>query len=543
MWKFCKFLAVTPALVGALFIAQSANASEIEKGASQRRNESATLEQIQNYSAEENSAEQVTSVSQFRDVQPTDWAFEALRSLVERYGCIEGYPNQTYLGSQPLSRYEFAAGLNSCLNQMERLIAESQAIIREDMEKLQRLTLEFAAEYAAIGARVDNLEGRVAPLEDHQFSTTTKLQGEIVFGLYGVAAGEKDGGESIDLIPAFGQRTRLRFSTSFTGEDLLFFRLATGNIPEFSDYTGTFQGNLAFSQPDDNDLALEVLLYELPLGENARLWIEPVGGAADDFTNTMNFLDGDGDAGALSAFGTRNPIYYPMKNTGVGFQGQWGAFEVSAGYLASEGSDPAQGAGLFNGPYSALGQIGYQRGDRFGVAFTYIHGYNNLDTGTGSNLANFSTFTEDFFGEAVPTSSNSYGLQLSWHIANNLVLGGWGGYTKATTLNTLGGQINRGSLDIWNWAITLAFPDFIKEGGRAGLIVGMQPWVTESSIKLPGGVTNTDDDTSMHFEAFYEYPLTDNIRITPGIIVVTSPDNNSDNSALVIGTIRTNFSF
>ncbi|MGJ3246211.1 MAG: hypothetical protein ACFE0I_09075 [Elainellaceae cyanobacterium] len=31
---------------------------------------------------------QVTSVTQLSDVQPTDWAYEAVRSLVEQYGCI-----------------------------------------------------------------------------------------------------------------------------------------------------------------------------------------------------------------------------------------------------------------------------------------------------------------------------------------------------------------------------------------------------------------------------------------------------------------------
>src|SRR5919199_5534672 len=60
--------------------------------------------------------EQVTSVSQLSDVKPSDWAFEALRSLVERYGCIAGYPNGTFRGNRAMSRYEFAAGLNACLN-------------------------------------------------------------------------------------------------------------------------------------------------------------------------------------------------------------------------------------------------------------------------------------------------------------------------------------------------------------------------------------------------------------------------------------------
>jgi len=40
------------------------------------------------------SMSQVTSVSQLSEVKPTDWAFQALQSLVERYGCIAGYPNR-----------------------------------------------------------------------------------------------------------------------------------------------------------------------------------------------------------------------------------------------------------------------------------------------------------------------------------------------------------------------------------------------------------------------------------------------------------------
>ena len=61
---------------------------------------------------------QVTSVSQLSDVQPTDWAFQALQSLVERYGCIVGYPDGTYRGNRALTRYEFAAGLNAALDRV-----------------------------------------------------------------------------------------------------------------------------------------------------------------------------------------------------------------------------------------------------------------------------------------------------------------------------------------------------------------------------------------------------------------------------------------
>ena len=50
------------------------------------------------------SSEQVTSVTQFSDVQPTDWAYQALSNLVERYGCVAGYPNGTFRGGRAMTR-------------------------------------------------------------------------------------------------------------------------------------------------------------------------------------------------------------------------------------------------------------------------------------------------------------------------------------------------------------------------------------------------------------------------------------------------------
>ena len=46
---------------------------------------------------------QVTSVSQLSDVSPTDWAFQALQSLIERYGCISGYPDGTFRGNRAMT--------------------------------------------------------------------------------------------------------------------------------------------------------------------------------------------------------------------------------------------------------------------------------------------------------------------------------------------------------------------------------------------------------------------------------------------------------
>ena len=154
------------------------------------------LEQIQRYSNEQqDNLGQVTNVSQFRDVQPSDWAYEALSRVVQTYGCLQGYPDGTYRGNRALSRYEFAAGLNACLRQIEALISRQPqpptgggttttgGVSPSDLQALQRLTEEFRTELATLGTRVDNLEGRTAFIEQRQFSTTTKLVGEAIFAL------------------------------------------------------------------------------------------------------------------------------------------------------------------------------------------------------------------------------------------------------------------------------------------------------------------------------------------------------------------------
>lgn len=100
----------------------------------------------------DDSLAQVTSVSQLSDVQPTDWAFAALQSLVERYGCIAGYPNGTFRGNRAMTRYEFAAGLNACLDRVNELIAMATAetVTKADLATLQRLQEEFTAELATL---------------------------------------------------------------------------------------------------------------------------------------------------------------------------------------------------------------------------------------------------------------------------------------------------------------------------------------------------------------------------------------------------------
>jgi hypothetical protein len=487
--------------------------------------------------SQQNKIAQVTSVSQLSDVQPTDWATQALQSLVERYGCIAGYPDSTYRGNRSMTRYEFAAGLNACLDRVNEIIATATTdlVTKEDLATLQRLQSEFATELATLRGRVDTLEARAAELEANQFSTTTKLAGEVVLGLTNVFSENNDNNTTL------GARVHLDLLSSFTGEDELKIRIAANNIvsPEID----TPEGRLSFASEDGDastDALIETIFYGFGLGESTRIGIYANGSDADDITDTVNILDGDGGEGALSAFGTRNPIYSQLED-GAGLvvtQDLGSSLELSLAYLANSANDPSDDNGLFSGPYGALAQLTFKPSDKLTLGLTYINSYNR-ELESGSNRANPQSFLSDSFGVDVPFTSNSYGAELSWKLSDKFVLGGWAGYTNARNLSTAEGTVDRGNVDIWNWAVTLGFPDLGKQGNLAGIIVGVEPKVTSSSINE----IDEDEDTSFHIEAFYEYRVTENIAITPGVIWLTKPDHNDNNDDVVIGAVRTTFSF
>ncbi|WP_392530582.1 iron uptake porin [Nostoc sp. C117] len=559
LWSFLQqtpFIVLVASFVGYSKLAIASPANNTSKSDNNQTELSLELP------ATSDAVAQVTSVSQLSDVQPTDWAFQALQSLVERYGCIAGYPNSTYRGNRAMTRYEFAAGLNACLQRINELIATStnDLVKKEDLTTLQKLQEQFITELATLRGRVDALETHSAELEEHQFSTTTKLNGEAVFAVAGIVAGDNARGEKINRNPILGDRVRLNFDSSFTGKDLLRTRLQATNLNAFSaNSTFTPEGDFRFAagtfdNGNNNAVGIDALLYQFPLTQKTNVVVEANAGAIDDFTNTVNpYLDGDGGSGAFTQFGTRNPIYYLVNGTGLGIQHQFSKnLELSLGYLANDPANPQNGSGLFNGAYGAIAQLTVKPTDKFTVGLTYVNSYNNDFTAngsTGSNRANLRSALLNnpnlpndlapFSGADLPVSSNAYGVEASLQLSDKFVLGGWAGYTNTRILASNGSGINRGTLDIWNWAVTLGFPDLGKKGNLAGIVVGMEPYVTSSSVAQIG----KDKNNSYHLEAFYQYKVSDNITITPGVIWLTSPDNNSNNNDAVIGALRTTFTF
>jgi hypothetical protein len=520
--------------------------------------------------------DQVTSISQLTDVKPTDWAFQALQSLVERYGCIVGYPDKTYRGNRALSRYEFAAGVNACLDRINELLTAATAdlVRKEDLVTVQKLQEEFAAELAALRGRVEVLEARTATLEKQQFSTTTKLAGEVIlsrsqaFGGRDVtgfgrvpASVREDAGKAV-----FQDRVRLNLLTSFSGQDLLTTRLEAGNaIPTLASggVTGgansayllfSNEGRLAYDNSNvataNNSVNIGLLSYRFPVNEHLIFNVFAAGGSHFYYADTVNpyLEDRDGGSGALSRFGQRNPIYGLGGNgAGVGINIKLGKIlRIDGGYLVDRASDPSAGSGLFNGNYSALGQLVIQPWERFKLGLTFVHAYDRsgefryggLGMATGTFLGNLlpgAQSSAPTFPPSRPVASNSYGVEASFQVSDGIVLGGWAGLTKARL-------IGYGDAEIWNFAGTLAFPDLLKRGSLGAIIVGTEPTLT--GVRSGGsGRSIIDNDYALHVEALYKLALTDNFSLTPGIIWLPTLNQNSDNDDVFIGVLRTTFTF
>jgi hypothetical protein len=597
-----------PTLLGTVtLVSAAASATEVPSATDLAVQHNRILNEVANYSnsdsggSTEQDQDQVTSVSQLSDVRPTDWAFQALQSLVERYGCIVGYPDKTYRGNRALSRYEFAAGVNACLDRINELLAAATAdlVKKEDLAALQKLQEEFAAELAALRGRVDVLEARTATLEKQQFSTTTKLQGEVILSVASPFGDDRalnsDQWRTINNTPAgprreaaraaafgtagrglkdnaiFSDRARINLITSFTGKDRLYTRLEANNTTAFNNpITGTNQTRLAYDNTTtlDNSVQLGKTYYSFPVGDNLNIIVDAIGG--EFFTNfyTFNPYFENPATGSVSRFGRFSPIYRSSNsgsgnNTGAGVSVNLKLgplFTFSAGYLARRPYDPAEGRGLFDGTYAALAQLAFQPSKDFAIGLTYSRAYySGAANDVSVSGAYGSAFANQPFGaglgntalnpRGVATSANHYGVEANYRIFPGFAISAWGLYTQAIAEDGSGiAAVNTGDkADIWSWAVGLAFPDLFKKGNLGGIIFGQTPRVTSNDYGPPVlGLTTArreDNDTSFHVEALYRLQVTNNISVTPGFFVIFNPENNSNNDTVYVGVLRTTFRF
>jgi Carbohydrate-selective porin, OprB family/S-layer homology domain len=487
----------------------------------------------------EESMSQVTSVSQLKDVQPTDWAFQALQSLVERYGCIAGYPDGTYRGNRALTRYEFAAGLNACLNRV----------------KLKKLQEDFSAELVSLRGRVDNLETRSAEVAANQFSTTTKLSGLSIVGVQGRS------NNRADITPRDGKRDTKDPGTNTNLITLNQLFLTTQTSPTSYLVTGLLAGQgttnprnsnnvtLGYELSTNNSFVLSDLHYHQLLSPKLAVMI----GTSN--VNTITAFRGpnrveNAAIGPLSYFAQRNPIL------DIGYVGQAGVavdwqFSKRASFQAIYSSvspnNPSKRNGLFDGNTTAAGQLLVTPTDSIDISLYYLNNY-------AANGCLLTFIGDDCLTTANPTTNkrqpiqtNAIGSTINWQLSPKFTVGAWGGYTNSYIPG------KSGKVETTNWMVYLNFPDLFGKGNLGGIYVGQPPKITNSDLPLGSNVPDFlsggsgkaggQPGTTTHIEAFYRFQVTDNISVTPGIIHLIEPGNTPDSDSVTIGVLRTTFLF
>lgn len=114
-----------------------------------------------------------TPVSQLKDVSPNSWAYQSVKDLVEKYEVMQGYPDDTFRGNQPVTRYQLAAALLRVMDKVQELVstATGQPVSVEpdvsptDLRTIARLQRELRDELEVLKGRVDTLDTRVDKLE------------------------------------------------------------------------------------------------------------------------------------------------------------------------------------------------------------------------------------------------------------------------------------------------------------------------------------------------------------------------------------------
>jgi Carbohydrate-selective porin, OprB family len=547
----------------------------------------------------EPTSEQLDQAAQARKIKPSDWAYQTLQALNAKYGCSD-----VQLGDKVLSRKEFTSGLNDCVQSIEELVArkprkkvlkkrrvapvapEVEAptaapepiappapvapiapvepepveapevpVTQQDLDRLRSLVQSFGGDLIGVDSRLQAVEKKV---KDQTFSTTTKLVGEVIIGVNGYG-----GVKEIAPVPAAGttaavaarpatgnvltDRVRLNFDTSFTGKDRLRTRLQSRNNIAFNAaVTGTTMTQLGFDGDSQNNTSVSWLQYSFPISDQTKIIAETIGSEFNENMNTFNGELSSSGSGSISRFGRFNPVYR-LSGDGASltinhkFSEELG---LAVGYAIPGGntvSNPAQGNGLFNGSNSIISQLSYLPNKDLNLGLIYARSYSpgGITGGTGSAAASSP------FG-AVGTTANHYSALASYKLSPGFIVSGWAGFIDAKRENPAGATAATGTASISNYALSLAFPDFGEKGNSLAFIFGIPPRLNSrtTTTGTAAAVTATGNpDTSYHIEALYKIKLSDNLAITPGLLLITNPEHNSANATEYVGTIRTTFKF
>ncbi|MBC7883505.1 MAG: carbohydrate porin [Anaerolineae bacterium] len=542
--------------------------------------ETPDLAQIQPYtqSGESFPFAQVNSVSELSDVDPNSWAFQSLKNVVERYGCLEGYPDKMYRGNKPLSRYEFAAGLNACLDKINDLIATntSNKASKEDLGTLQRLQDEFRDELATLRSRTDALEAKTKSIESKLFNTNAKLDGSVVMAVTG-GGGSSDntvtspvsGGPALgdsnftqnlgggvrttsasSANTSFVARTSLNLRASFDGKDELVIRLrgVTGQDlgAAFSGIAGgrgslfyaLGAGNRSYDGSTSNGstngtaaVTFDKIRYTTNLfSDSLRVYI----GSRIDLFEILdtNSFAGNEEVDFSNGLFKGNPLTtYLFAGPGAGFDWQINnQIALRGAYIAADGgSVNAYGnSGLFGGSYQVTTELEFSPLPTASIKLQYAHLYEQGSVlGTALNSL------------ATAGVTDSVGVNAELALGSALGLFGRFGYGW-TGLSGQRGGLDTAQITSTTWQVGFALPKLLGEGNTFAVAYGQPLRANEGRID---NLSLVPSGTEGNIEAYIRFRLNDRLSVTPDFQYYFQGANSTNSSGIAVGTLRATFSF
>ncbi|MBW4474877.1 MAG: iron uptake porin [Stenomitos rutilans HA7619-LM2] len=470
-------------------------------------------------STSDRSMAQVRSVNELSDVRPTDWAYQILQSLSERYGVAIGYPDGTFRGNQALTRNEFAAALSRVLDEITQQFAISQgnvAQLQEDFATLKQLQASYGTIAADLRDRSDQLDKQITTLEQQRFSATTKLVGQTVIGL-------TNGSNSRSTVLF---RTRLDLLASFAPNSLLRTQLEVGN--NGNDAIGRVHergqnllgtaglladgGGLDYVRVD-NSVRLSKLYYTFQPAAGFEL---TVGARISprDFIDDNRFAN-DSTKNFSSSFFTNNPLIVQNqidRPGGAGAVLTWKPERlpliVRALYVAADAERP-------NGGIIEGGLFGDRNQGSLEVEYDFTKNIVTRLQFTKATVNNVDIFAGGLNAE--------WALNRDFAVFGRFAIGSYKGFNPLLNQNL--------DLNPKSWSIGFVARRLFVPGSTAGVAIG-QPFVEK----------DLGDATQTNFEMFYSFLLNDSISVTPALTVVSNP-NNRDRGTIFEWLLRLVYSF
>ena len=373
---------------------------------------------------------------------------------------------------------------------------------------------EVSADIANLKGRVDGLEVKQKEFEAGGFSDTTVLDQKVVFDLGAMDFSETDSSEEA---LKFAYSYRMNLNTSFTGDDNMYIRLLSGN--HFGWMKNSNDGGYLTSVGKGDDLKVDKIWYQFPVGENNTVWVGPkienyyMHGTAPSIYKpvTKQFtLGGNGNA------------YGASTDTGAGW-----AYKADNGFAISSNvgtkstsTTSGTNTGLLTNESktSWATQVGYTQ-PQYAVSAIVNLKYNGWTDGY------LHTASAD---DALVTGGNhtAYGFRGWWRPEST------GTATPSISVGydvTQYDGVTSGTDSSDMWFVGLQWQDIINADDKIGLALA-QP-------------TKHDDETNDPFayELYYSYQVNDGMTVTPTIFGGTDRDGGTED---VFGAVvQTTFKF